>query len=684
MCKALLFGVLLMFPVLLHAQEITDIEKLLQDNDVEASESYYEDIVATLLNLAAHPININSAPFDSLKMLFFLSDAQIDNLLEFRERQGAFMHPNEMLLVTGIGTRDLENIKPFIRIGSYTPGATRFPRLHHEMLARVKTTRPKQAGYKRYSREAFIYEKDYLTKKRNRFQGPPVSTLLKYKANAGTRWQGGITLENDAGENYFTKNQKTGFDFLSAHLCFTPGKVVQKICIGDYKIQWGQGLIAWGGFSSGKSSAALGNEKSGNGIMPYFSTDENRFLRGGALSLQPSRDLTTEIFISYKKTDGNLLATDTLSPEALQTATLHETGYHRNTPEQEKKHTLKEFTTGLSTRFNHRYFRAGIQILHYNFSPALAIGKAAYQQYNDPGRHRTLVSIDYKTGARHLFLFGETARSDNGSWATINGLRYTGFRPVALCVLYRRYDKRFRSHYNSGFAEYSNTSNEEGVYVGAESTPFRNLKLNAYYDYFRFFAPRYQASLPGNGQEFAGELTYTRPRWECNLRFKHEGKPEDSKAEKLVSVTRVKQEYRFQFIYVFPRHFKLQSRASRTRYAKQEKKESGFLVYQDIAYTSLKENFKAQFRFAYFDTDSYNARIYAYENNVLYGYSFPAYQDRGIRSYVNINWKPNRNVTFYLKTGITYYPDKTFISSSLSRVNDNKLFDLTFQIRIKI
>lgn len=684
MCKTLLFGVLLIFPVLLHAQEITDIEKLLQDNDVEASESYYEDIVATLLNLAAHPININSAPFDSLKMLFFLSDAQIDNLLEFREKHGAFMHPNEVLLVTGIGARDLENIKPFIRIGAYTPGATRFPRLHHEILARVKTTRPKQAGYKRYSRDAFLYEKDYLTKKRNRFQGPPASTLLKYKTNAGTRWQGGITLENDAGENYFTKKQKTGFDFLSAHLCFTPGKIIQRICIGDYKIQWGQGLIAWGGFSSSKPSASLSNEKSGNGIMPYFSTDENRFLRGGAISLQPSRDMTTEIFVSCKKTDGNLLDTDTLTPEALQTATLYETGYHRNTLELEKKHTLKEFTTGLSTRLNHRHFRAGVQVLHYNFSPALATGQAAYQQYNDPGRHRTLVSIDYKTGARHFFLFGETARSDNGSWATVNGLRYTGFRPAALCILYRRYDKRFRSHYNSGFAEYSNTSNEEGVYVGVESTPFRNLKFNAYYDYFRFFAPRYQASLPGNGNEFAGELTYSQPRWECNFRFKHEGKPEDYKAEKLISVTRVKQEYRLQFIYTFPRHFKLQSRATHARYTKQEKKESGFLVYQDFAYTSLKENFKAQFRFAYFDTDGYNARIYAYEHNVLYGYSFPAYQDRGIRSYVNINWKPNRNITLYLKAGVTYYPDKTFISSSLSRIDDNKLFDLTFQIRIKI
>ena len=101
-------------------------------------------------------------------------------------------------------------------------------------------------------------------------------------------------------------------------------------------------------------------------------------------------------------------------------------------------------------------------------------------------------------------------------------------------------------------------------------------------------------------------------------------------------------------------------------------------------YTSIQEKLKAQFRLAYFDTDSYNARIYAYENNVLYGYSFPAYYNRGFRSYLNLNWKPYPLITFYLKAGITYYPDKSTLSSSLTQVNDNKLFDLTLQIRIKL
>ena len=672
-------------PYSVYSQSIPDIEKLLETNDIDSSEDYYEDMINSLIRLSAQPINLNSAGFDSLKMLFFLSDAQIDNLLDFRKKHGPFTHPTELLLVTGISQQDLSNIKPFIRIGMYTPEKQSRYHLSQEILARLKMTRPKQAGYKKYSRKAFLYEKDYLAKKQSRFQGPPVGTLLKYKISNQQHWQGGLTLENDPGENYFSKNQKTGFDFLSVHACYTPEKIIHRVIFGDYKLQWGQGLLAWSGYSSGKSTSTLSNEKSGNGIAPYTSTDENRYLRGMAVSLHPTRTITTEIFVSYKKTDGNLADLDTLSPKTMQTATLYETGYHRNFSECKKKHILKEFTTGLSTRFNHRYFRIGVQLLHYNFSPALTIGKAAYQQYNETGHQRTLVSVDYKTGGYHFYLFGETARSDNGTCATVNGLRYSGIPRFALCALYRHYDKGYHSHYNSGFAEYSNTTNEEGLYLGLESTPFRSLKINAYYDRFRFFSPRYQATIPGNGQEIVGDVTFNRSRWDCSFRFKHEEKPEDDKTgENLQSVSRIKQEYRFQFTYSICEQLKSRTRTSYTRYVKKEKHEDGYLLYQDLMYSSLQNNLKAQFRFAYFDTDSYNTRIYAYENNVLYGYSFPALYDRGFRSYLNLNWKPFPLITLYLKAGLTYYPDKSTISSSLTQVNDNKLFDLSFQIRIKL
>ena len=146
----------------------------------------------------------------------------------------------------------------------------------------------------------------------------------------------------------------------------------------------------------------------------------------------------------------------------------------------------------------------------------------------------------------------------------------------------------------------------------------------------------------------------------------------------------MKQEYRLQLTYSICERLKSRTRTSYTHYVKKERQEGGYLFYQDLMYSSLQTSLKAQFRFAYFDTDSYNTRIYAYENNVLYGYSFPALYDRGIRSYLNLNWKPFTLITLYLKAGLTYYPDKSTISSSLTQVNDNKLFDLSFQIRIKL
>ena len=127
------------------------------------------------------------------------------------------------------------------------------------------------------------------------------------------------------------------------------------------------------------------------------------------------------------------------------------------------------------------------------------------------------------------------------------------------------------THYNSGFAEYSNTTNEEGLYLGLESTPFRSLKINAYYDRFRFSLPRYQATIPGNGQEIVGDVTFNRSRWDCSFRFKHEEKPEDDKTgENLQSVSRIKQEYRLQFTYSICEQLKSRTRTSYTRYMKKK------------------------------------------------------------------------------------------------------------------
>ncbi len=262
--------------------------------------------------------------------------------------------------------------------------------------------------------------------------------------------------------------------------------------------------------------------------------------------------------------------------------------------------------------------------------------------------------------------------------AVVDGLRFN-LSVFSVSMLYRRYDKRYTSLYSGGFGEYSNTSNEEGFYAGVNISPVKNLKLNLYYDWFRFFSPRYRASLPASGRECLAELSYTHGQFEHLFYVKQEEKPEDAKPE--LSVPRTKRDFRYQFNYVCSKQWELRTRCSFSQHRKAGARERGYMVYQDVIYSTRKEKFKVQFRIARFDIDSYDARIYAYENNVLYGYSFPAFMDKGWRTYLNCYWKPSGRVTCYLKSGFSIYPDKETLSSGLTQVNGNRTVDLTFQVR---
>ncbi|MDR1415660.1 MAG: helix-hairpin-helix domain-containing protein [Odoribacteraceae bacterium] len=660
------------------AQEFPEIERLLEENEITPADDAHEEIMAALVRLAANPLRVNTATFDEWKQLPFLSDAQIDHILQFRERVGAFHHAEELLLVAGISRTDLDNIRPFISTADRPPDNPFARRRTRDLLARWRTTRPSSIAYNRYDREAFLSEEAYLRHLDSRFRGPAWSALLRYKHAIADRFQTGITLENDAGEPYFSRGQTTGFDFLSAHAAWRwPRGVVERVIVGDYRLQFGQGLIIWNGFPSGKSAATLGNEKAAGGATPYTSTNENNFARGAAIALRPFPGGAATLFISSKRVDANLHEEESADPGG---AVIDDSGYHRRQSEMARKDALAEFMAGAAMGYNHPLFRAGVTLLHYNYSPRLRVGTREYQRYADDGRHRALAAVAYKGGFSHLYLFGETAISDNGATATVNGARYSGLEAVAFSVIYRRYDKRYISRHAGGFGEYANTSNEEGAYAGIEVTPHRGWRINAYHDRFRYFAPRYRATAPGGGHETLLEVTRRGGGDEWILRVKLETKPEDDGDQTL---PRSRQSYRLQYDRGTGGRVSSRTRVEYVRHAKGGRAERGFLLYQECALTFQHPDLKARVRLAYFDVDSYNARVYAHEHDVLYGYALPAYSDRGWRSYINLGWRPSHALTLYFKGGVVYYPDRESIGSSPTRVDGNKLFDLAVQAVVK-
>jgi hypothetical protein len=111
--------------------------------------------------------------------------------------------------------------------------------------------------------------------------------------------------------------------------------------------------------------------------------------------------------------------------------------------------------------------------------------------------------------------------------------------------------------------------------------------------------------------------------------------------------------------------------------------ERGFLIYENLVYKPLSKPWSSVFRIQYFETNSYNSRMYAYENDVLYSFAIPVFYDKGFRYYTIINYDVNKKLSFWLKWAQTIYTNKTLIGSGLDEIKGSKKSDIRVQMMYK-
>jgi len=111
--------------------------------------------------------------------------------------------------------------------------------------------------------------------------------------------------------------------------------------------------------------------------------------------------------------------------------------------------------------------------------------------------------------------------------------------------------------------------------------------------------------------------------------------------------------------------------------------EQGYLIYFDFIYKPLLSPLSGSIRLQYFETDGYNSRLYAYENDVLYSYSIPVFYDKGYRYYININYDVNKKLALWIKLSQTRYKDKSLIGSGLDEINGRVKSEVKLQAMYK-
>jgi len=700
MSKKLLYTFLFMLSICYSlAQEVEDVDRasIIEQRIEQIAESIESDNVdyTTLFEKLTiyldFPLNLNTAKAEDLYGLGLLDNYQIGQFLEYREEFGEIFSIYELSYINGWSPNTAQLIEPFIQI---EPDPEReklsFKKLFNygknELVFRYQGIIEEQEGFSPLSQE------ELEDNPNARYLGSNARLYARYRYRYGDRISIGFTMEKDPGEEFFKGTQKQGFDFYSGHVFLKDFGTVKRLALGDFQAQFGQGLTFWSGLGfNRKSSFSLSTAQIGSGIGPYTSINENLFLRGGGTTLNFG-DFDFSVFYSGKGIDGNLTNIEPDSAFQGEPATIvtsfQQSGYHRTPSELADKRSIFQEHVGGNISYNTRQFHMGFTAVRMTLDGEIRRNTDTYSQFRFSGQENSAIGIDYMWKFRNLFFFGETTRSQNGAFATVNGLNVNLNPRLSINLTQRYYARDFQPVASVGFGEGSTVENESGIYFGVEFRPFKKWKLNAYIDQFKFPWLRYQTDGPSAGTDFLAQLDY-QPSGKVSFYIRYRDRLRQINSREEVTgvrplVDQKRKFLRFHISYRANRRVKFRSRLELSEYKRgKEPLERGFLLYQDVIYQFEKLPLRLTFRYALFDTDSYDARIYAYENDVLYFFSVPAYSGRGTRIVAMAKYDLGRNIDIWLRWAQFYYTDQETIGSGKDEIFGNTKSEIKAQLRFK-
>lgn len=650
------------------------IEQLIEDLDEGVDVSEFTERLRYYMR---YRIDLNRAREEDLASLVFLTPQQIANLIHHRETTGYFISFLELQGVEGFDIQTIQMLEPFVQV------AERFgwgdfkirdfvKESDYEIMTRYGRIIEKQQGY-------HIEDED-----RSRYLGSPDRINTRIRVDYENRIKLAVNMDKDAGEPFFREQQRYGFDYYSASLLVRDVGKARRVVVGDYALQFGQGLVVWNGLSFGKGAWVGSIARQGVGLRQYTSMNESNFLRGASAVLEFGKWTVTP-FVSWNKLSGNVQETE----DGRVIQSINYSGYHRTPNEQRNRRTIDQYVYGLNTTYQHHRLKIGATVLATHLDGYYRPADELRNRFAFEGNQLTNVGLHYQYTYRNLFLYGETAHSLGSGLATTNGVIASLNPKLTAIVNYRNYQRNYHHFFAQSIGEQSTVGNEKGVYAGVIYHPSRRIEWVNYIDMFRFPWLRFRADAPTSGMDFLSQLSYIwykkgrlTVRFRQRLRQENENLP--NRNENILADL-WRNQGRVDFQYTLSDRWSIRTRAELSYYYKEfNPYEYGYLGFQDVVWRSRNGRLSGNVRVAYFHTDSYNSRIYAYEQDVLYGAGFPMYYGEGFRAYANIRLRVGRRIDLWGRYATTMYQGVESVGSQLDRIDGNRRSDFRVQIRYRI
>jgi len=673
---------------------ITDqLENIAQTTDRHLD---YSDLLNDYLFYFNNKISLNGENLDKLLELHLINENQLNNLKLYIAKYKQFYSIYELKSVPGFNTQTIQNLLPFITVNQKKEKFKLKPSNvikygKHQLILRYSQVLEPSMAYSIPSDSALYFPG-------SAYLGSPQALYTRYSFNYQNKIRLGLTLDKDAGEVFLTNQLNDSLknmignkvnlvsDFYSAHVFASDLGFIKKLVIGDYHLEFGQGLTMWSGLAFGKSAEALQIKRFGKGIRPNTSSNENMFFRGAAVTLGWNGVSATS-FYSVNKIDGSLNFNVQIDEE--QISSIIETGKHRTINELLAKDAIRIETFGGRLAYAYNFFNIGVTAFKTRLSASMKASEQLYKQFYFNNDQLVNLGTDLNLVFKKFNLFGELAMSNNGGLAGLAGINTFFNDRFSFTIFYHNYGKDYHNLFSNPFASSNSVSNENGLYIGLKALLAKNISLTAYVDYFAFSWLRYNADAPSFGKDYLLQFNYAvSSDVEMYFRYRYRVQQENY-SEDYEYTTSIENRYRSEFRF-FLSYEVLESLIFKNRVdyvifkSEPENSQRGYLIYQDILYRPELFPLEITFRYALFDTKGYDSRIYTYENDVLYAFSVPSYFDTGQRAYLMLRWKASKNINLWLRFARTVYKNRLTIGSGADEIDGNAKTEIKVQVQLKL
>ena len=646
------------------------LEDLSVNNDINNSVNSlnWENELEELSNRLQEPVNLNSATREQLEQFPFLSDIQIEHLLAYIYIHGQMETIYELQLVEELDRQTIQYLLPFVCIKA----------INNEPAFRWKTML-KDAG--RYGKNEVLTRLDIPFYKRKGYEhtylGPSVYNSVKYTFRYRDQLYAGGVAEKDAGEPFAALHNSYGYDYYSFYLLLQNCGRLKSLAVGNYRLSFGQGLVMSTDYLMGKTIYASSFNNRSTGIKKHSSTDEYNYFRGVATTVALTKRLSVSAFYSHRNMDG--VVTDG------EITSVYKTGLHRSRKEADKKNLLTSQLTGGNVSYQQNHIRLGITGVYYVFNRPYEPELTGYSKYNIHGNHFYNLGIDYAYRWRRFSFQGETAIGKQG-WASLNRLQYSPVQDIQFMLIHRFYSYDYWAMYAHSFGEGSTVQNEQGYYVGLETTPFSHWRFFVSFDLFSFPWKKYRINKPSRGTDGLIQATFTpRTNLSMYLKYRYKQKERDLTGSKgTLTLPIFHHQLRYRLNYSLNDVFSSRTTLDYNHFHSQDRAATkGYQVTQMISSQLPWTRLFADVQGSYFSTDDYDSRVYVSEKGLLYTFYTPSFQGRGFRCAVRLRYELNEHWMLITKFGETIYLDRNEIGSGNDLIQGNKKADVQMQLRIK-